>query len=94
MIPPFVCGRPTGDFLRGGRGGHELGPQGPEGQAMWHDLLVASALVLVLEGIWPFLSPSGSRRAMLSLAEADDPTLRLLGLISMVFGVVLLYLVN
>ena len=61
---------------------------------MWHDLLVASALVLVLEGIWPFLSPSGSRRAMLSLAEADDRTLRLLGLVSMVLGVVLLYWVN
>jgi len=61
---------------------------------MWQDLLVASALIFVLEGIWPFLSPSGSRRAMLSLAEADDRTLRLLGLVSMVLGVVLLYWVN
>jgi uncharacterized protein len=61
---------------------------------MWHDLLVASALVFVLEGIWPFLSPAGARRAMLSLAEADDRTLRVAGLVSMVFGVALLYWVN
>jgi uncharacterized protein len=61
---------------------------------MWHDLLVASALVLVLEGIWPFLSPSGVRRAMVTLAESDDRTLRVAGMLSMVAGVALLYWVN
>ena len=61
---------------------------------MWHDLLVASALVFVLEGIWPFLSPGGVRQAMLTLTEADDRTLRVAGLVSMVAGVALLYWVN
>jgi len=26
---------------------------------MWHDLFVAVALLFVIEGVWPFLSPVG-----------------------------------
>jgi uncharacterized protein YjeT (DUF2065 family) len=61
---------------------------------MWHDLLVALCLVMVIEGIWPFLDPAGIRRALLLIAGQDDRVVRLLGLTSMVAGVVLLYLVN
>ena len=61
---------------------------------MWHDLLVALALLFVIEGVWPFLSPGGLRRALLLMAEQDDRSLRGAGLVSMLVGVVLLYLVN
>ncbi len=61
---------------------------------MWHDLLVAFALLLVIEGVWPFLSPSGLRRTLQLMAEQDDRSLRNAGLMSMLLGVVLLYLVN
>jgi hypothetical protein len=61
---------------------------------MWHNLLVALALVLVIEGIWPFISPGGLRRALLLMAEQDERSLRLVGLASMLFGVGLLYLVQ
>lgn len=61
---------------------------------MWQDLLVALALLLVIEGIWPFLSPGGMRRALLAVADQDDRALRIAGLVSMVLGVVLLYLVR
>jgi uncharacterized protein YjeT (DUF2065 family) len=61
---------------------------------MWHDLLVALALVFVIEGIWPFLSPGGLRQAMRAIAELDDRALRISGLVSMVSGVVLLYWIN
>ena len=61
---------------------------------MWHDLLVALALVFVIEGIWPFLSPDGLRQAMLAIAELDDRALRIAGLVSMVSGVALLYWIN
>jgi len=61
---------------------------------MWHDVWVALALLLVLEGIWPFLSPQGMRRMMLTLVQQDDRALRISGLISMIAGVVLLYFVN
>ena len=61
---------------------------------MWHDLWVATALLLVLEGIWPFLSPQGMRKMMLYMAQQDNRSLRTSGLISMLCGVGLLYLVN
>jgi uncharacterized protein YjeT (DUF2065 family) len=61
---------------------------------MWQDLLVALALVLVIEGVWPFLSPDGVRRALLLMAEQDDRSLRSAGLVSMLAGVGLLYLVK
>jgi len=61
---------------------------------MWHDLLVALALLLVLEGVWPFLSPDSLRRALRLMIEQDDRSLQVSGLVSMVIGVVLLYLVN
>jgi uncharacterized protein len=59
-----------------------------------HDVLVALALVLIIEGIWPFLSPEGFRRVLLLVATEDKRSLRLAGLASMVLGVGLLYLVN
>ena len=61
---------------------------------MWHDLWVALALLLVLEGIWPFLSPETMRRMLLMLVQQDNRSLRISGLISMVCGVLLLYFVN
>ena len=61
---------------------------------MWHDLLVALALLLVIEGIVPFLNPQAMRRAMLALSEMSDGTLRFGGLTVMVVGCLLLYVVR
>lgn len=61
---------------------------------MWHDLLVALALLLIIEGIVPFLNPQAMRRAMLALAEMNDGTLRFAGLTVMVVGCLLLYAVR
>jgi uncharacterized protein len=61
---------------------------------MGHDLWVALALVMVIEGILPFLNPSSWRDMMRTATELDDRTLRLVGLGSMLLGVALLYLVN
>jgi uncharacterized protein YjeT (DUF2065 family) len=59
-----------------------------------HDVFVAIALVLIIEGIWPFLSPDGFRRVLLMMATEDKRSLRMAGFVSMVSGVGLLYLVN
>lgn len=61
---------------------------------MWQDWLVALALVLVLEGLLPFLSPMRFREAMQRVIEFSDNALRYAGLASMLIGVVLLYLVH
>lgn len=60
----------------------------------WHVLAVAMALVFILEGMLPFISPN-RWRDMLAMAEKmDDRVIRNIGLGSMLFGVVILYLVN
>ncbi len=61
---------------------------------MWQDLLAAVALMLVIEGMLPFLSPGMMRQALAAMAAMDDHTLRLTGLFSMAAGVVVLYLVR
>ncbi len=61
---------------------------------MWDDLLAAIALVLVLEGILPFLNPQGLRKTLLTMSQLEDRSLRWIGLISMTLGVGLLYLVR
>lgn len=61
---------------------------------MWHDLWVALALVMVIEGLIPFLSPAAMKQMMLAVIGMDDKSLRISGLISMLLGVVTLYLVN
>ncbi|MFK0569524.1 DUF2065 domain-containing protein [Endozoicomonas sp.] len=57
-------------------------------------LLVALSLMLVLEGIVPFLYPQRWRKLVSRLAEIDDRQLRIAGLVSMLVGVALLYLIN
>lgn len=60
----------------------------------WNDLLAALALVLVLEGVLPFLNPQSLRRMLVSVAQLDDRTLRVTGFVSMLCGVLLLYWVR
>lgn len=61
---------------------------------MVQDLLSALALLLVIEGILPTANPGGVRRLLVRMAELDDRSLRISGLVSMVIGAVLLYLVR
>ena len=61
---------------------------------MWQEILTALALVLVIEGIMPFMNPSGLRRMMALVSQMDDASLRAVGLTSMIGGVLLLYLVH
>jgi len=61
---------------------------------MWHELGIALCLILVLEGMVPFLYPARWRALVAVLAGLDDKTLRISGLMSMVAGTLLLYLVN
>ena len=60
----------------------------------WSDLLAALALVLVIEGMVPFISPQTLRKLQESMAQLDDKSLRNVGLASMICGAVLLYLVR
>lgn len=57
-------------------------------------LLTALALMLVVEGLLPFLVPAVWREAFRKLTEMSDGQIRFIGLTSMVAGVFLLYLVK
>lgn len=58
------------------------------------DLLNALALLLVFEGILPFLSPGGMRSMMTRMTQMDDRSLRITGLVSMLAGLGLLLLLR
>lgn len=58
---------------------------------MWNNLLSAIGLMLVLEGILPFISPDRVRRTLLELSRLDDRVLRGAGLVSMALGLMVLY---
>jgi uncharacterized protein YjeT (DUF2065 family) len=61
---------------------------------MWNELLVAIALVLVFEGIIPFLAPEKFRQALAQLVQMPDQALRMIGLASMTLGIVFLYILR
>jgi uncharacterized protein YjeT (DUF2065 family) len=58
---------------------------------MWQELGIALCLLLVLEGILPFLYPRHWRGALLQLTRLSDRQLRLIGLASMLLGTTVLY---
>jgi uncharacterized protein YjeT (DUF2065 family) len=60
----------------------------------WQVFPAAIALVFVVEGVLPFLSPRSWRTMIATVAALDDRSIRRFGLGSMLFGVVMLYLVN
>jgi len=57
----------------------------------WQDLLTAIALLLILEGLLPFASPSIIKKVYKSMVETPESSLRLMGLASIVAGLILLY---
>nr|VFK08348.1 MAG: hypothetical protein BECKLPF1236A_GA0070988_1001620 [Candidatus Kentron sp. LPFa]VFK25007.1 MAG: hypothetical protein BECKLPF1236C_GA0070990_1001818 [Candidatus Kentron sp. LPFa] len=60
----------------------------------WHDFLAAISLVLVIEGIIPFLSPENTRKTLEMMLGMSNGALRLTGLTSMVLGAILLSILN
>ena len=60
----------------------------------WRDLASAFALYLVLEGLLPFLSPGLAQRAFRAMAEAGGGQVRVVGLVSMLAGCALLYMIR
>ena len=59
-----------------------------DGDTFW----AAVALVMVLEGLFPLVSPGGWRRMFQKLLTLADGQLRFFGLCSVVGGLVLLWL--
>ncbi len=56
--------------------------------------LTALGLALILEGMPYFLAPGSIKKTLEMIKEQPEKFLRLFGLVSMLSGVALLYLVN
>jgi uncharacterized protein len=61
---------------------------------LFHSLWVAMALMLIIEGIMPFISPHNFKRALLQMAAMPDRQIRLIGFFSMGAGLIFLYWIN
>lgn len=61
---------------------------------IWQTFLAAFALMLVFEGLLPFSSPNAFREYARRLAELDDRVLRGFGLVAMLTGAGILYLLK
>ena len=59
-----------------------------DGGTLWQAL----ALVLVIEGLFPFLSPGGWRRMFAQIMQLHDGQVRFFGLCSILAGALLLLL--
>ena len=53
----------------------------------------ACALVLVFEGLMPFISPGGWRRMFTQIMQLSDGQIRFFGLMTIVGGLLLMWLV-
>jgi uncharacterized protein len=60
----------------------------------WTDLLAALAIVCIIEGIMPFISPSATKRLLAKMASMEEREMRIVGLVSMLVGLAILYLVR
>ena len=58
----------------------------------WELLGSAVALVLVIEGLFPFMSPQGWKQTFTRLLQLQDGQLRFFGLCSMLLGLLLFWL--
>lgn len=61
---------------------------------IWTEILTALALVLVLEGMLPFISPSNYRRMVAEITRLGDNSIRNVGLVVMIAGLLLLFIVR
>jgi len=59
----------------------------------WHDLFTAIALLLIIDGLLPFISPESLKKMYQSILDTPESSLRTIGLASIVAGLVLLYIV-
>jgi len=60
----------------------------------WELFFSALALVLVIEGLLPFMNPAGYKRTMAQMLGLPDKSLRWIGLSSMIIGLLLLTLIR
>ena len=60
----------------------------------WSEILTAVALLLVIEGMLPFVKPSRYKQLVAQIVRLSDSQLRVYGLTAMIAGILLLFFVR
>ena len=60
----------------------------------WTEILTALALVMVIEGMLPFISPTKYRQVVAEITRLSDNNIRNIGLVVMIAGLLLLFFVR
>ena len=61
---------------------------------IWQEILTVVSILFIIEGLIPFISPSKYKNFVSSMSKLNTNNLRIIGFISMIFGVLLLVLVT
>lgn len=61
---------------------------------MWTIVLTAIGLMLILEGVLPFIAPEKWRQVFIMVIQMKASEIRFLGLTSMIAGLIILFLVQ
>ena len=61
---------------------------------IWQEILTVISILFIIEVLIPFISPSKYKNFVSSMSKLNTNNLRILGFISMTFGVLLLVLVT
>ena len=60
----------------------------------WTELFSALALVMIIEGIIPFISPQGYKKSMQQMLAMPESKLRVVGFSLMLVGAILLFFIR
>lgn len=61
---------------------------------MWLYIMTAIALVLVIEGLLPSISPANYKQMLIRLSQQSDKNLRVFGLVLMILGALIMLLIH
>ena len=54
------------------------------------ELFIAISLVIIFEGLIPFISPSLYKRTLLQMLEISESSIRIMGLFLIILGVIII----
>ena len=60
----------------------------------WTEILTAGSLVLIIEGMLPFIRPGRYKQLVAQIVRLSDNQLRTFGLSAMIAGLLLLFIVR
>lgn len=60
----------------------------------WTDLFAALAIFCIIDGVVPFINPSGMKRLLSRIASLEDREIRIAGFVSMLVGLAILFMVR